>query len=192
MEKQFYLSNIKFIDYEKYYIIFLLVWACGCSPYNLVKKKYPFKHAIATIRIPKDGNESWEVEDGSDETLFLYKDSAIIYLTRSNPYQNSNNIKKLGDSIHVLRFSNLLRLKINNNLGDKNTPEILIPVLPEKYELSGVGVDLLYWKDILIKGISIGYSNVSHEKKVIFDTALKTIHFKKAYLKKWKSHIVSE
>ena len=80
-----------------------------------------------------------------------------------------NNIMDLSDSVFEYRFQNEeLTREVNAILGKQ-----FLAVLPDTFELSGYR-DSLYWKDIKIGKISIGYINVSKEKKKLFDKSLKT------------------
>ena len=50
-------------------------------------------------------------------------------------------------------------------------------IVSDTLELYGINVNGLFWKDIKIGNISIGYNNVSEEEKIIYDKAINT--FKK-------------
>jgi hypothetical protein len=53
-----------------------------------------------------------------------------------------------------------------------------VTVLPDIFELSGMNSKSLFWKDIKIGKVSIGYDNVPKEKKELFDKSLKTLKMK--------------
>jgi hypothetical protein len=53
-----------------------------------------------------------------------------------------------------------------------------VTVLPDTFELSGMNSKSLFWKDIKIGKVSIGYDNVPKEKKELFDKSLKTLKMK--------------
>ena len=73
--------------------------------------------------------------------------------------------------------SDLLYLKgqaVNKELGRE-----VIKTLPDTFELAGRNDKLLYWKDIKIGDLSIGYLNVPQEKKALFDKAIESFRRKK-------------
>ncbi len=111
---------------------------------------------------------TWEKED-----YYIYKDSAYIYISDFDISPNYNNIANLGDSILSYRFQNKeLYREVNNLLGEDR-----FKIVSDTLELYGINVNGLFWKDIKIGNISIGYNNVSEEEKVIYDKAINT--FKK-------------
>jgi hypothetical protein len=106
------------------------------------------------------------------EDIYFYKDSSCIYITDNvTPHFNLQNIKTLGDSISNFRFQhNSLIEELNDFLGRE-----YYKVWPDTLELSGKDGDSLYWKDIKIGDISVGYLKVSEKKKKIFDKSLRTL-----------------
>ena len=62
--------------------------------------------------------------------------------------------------------------EVNNLLGEDR-----FKIVSDTLELYGINVNGLFWKDIKIGNISIGYNNVSEEEKIIYDKAINT--FKK-------------
>ena len=63
---------------------------------------------------------------------------------------------------------------INRALGEE-----VMKIIPDTLELSGIDADSLYWKDIYIDGISIGYLKVPKEKKELYDKCLRTFKMEK-------------
>jgi hypothetical protein len=108
------------------------------------------------------------------ERRYVYNDSSFVYITNFRNTPNYENIKSLGDSVLQLRFQNEeLTKQVNELLGKNN-----IRVLPDTFELSGMNSKSLFWKDIKIGKVSIGYDNVPKEKKELFDKSLKTLRIK--------------
>ena len=100
--------------------------------------------------------------------------SAFIYITNFRETPNYENIKSLGDSVLQFRFQNEELTKDVNKLLGTNK----IIVLPDTLELSGMNRKSLFWKDIKIGEVSIGYDNVPKENKELFDESLKTFKIK--------------
>ena len=108
------------------------------------------------------------------EYQYKYKDSSLIYLTNFDNTPNYENIKSLGDSIANYRFQDEEMTKeINQTLGRE-----AVKALPDTFELSGMDRNSLYWKDIKVGKISIGYQKVPKEKKELFDKVLTTLKMK--------------
>jgi hypothetical protein len=135
--------------------------------------------------------------------FFTYSDSIILYFESSDFSSNIYNIKTFNDSIYRLRFEygagvratnkaiqrnyysreELLLLNLNIDISELDTFDLAdlkmkLPELPDTLELSGLNEKGLYWKDIYINGISIGYDNVPLEKKELFDNCLKNTKIK--------------
>ncbi|MBW6481217.1 MAG: hypothetical protein K0B37_17445 [Bacteroidales bacterium] len=108
------------------------------------------------------------------ERRYVYNDSSFVYITNFMNTPNYENIKSLGDSVLQLRFQNEELTKQVNELLGKNQ----VTVLPDTFELSGMNSKSLFWKDIKIGKVSIGYDNVPKEKKELFDKSLKTLKMK--------------
>ncbi len=100
------------------------------------------------------------------ENQYTYSDSTKIYISDFGcSILNYNNILLLGDIIANKRFESLeLTYKIAKELGNEYKPETLL--------LEGKTVSGLYWKDIRIGYVSIGYVNVPENRKSEFDKAL--------------------
>ena len=125
------------------------------------------------LDIPKRFSRDYWVRGGSElEMIYLYKDSSCIYIGDMRiAFTNYENIKTFGDSISYLRFQdNELYKQFNKETGGEH-----IRIRPDTFELSGKDKDSLYWKDIKIKAISIGYAKVTEDRKEIFDKALTTL-----------------
>ena len=80
----------------------------------------------------------------------------------------------LGDSIFNYRFQDKVLWEVlNENLGTE-----LYPILPDTFELSGKDEDSLYWRDIVVGEISIGYVNVPSSNKTFYDSCLNSYAIK--------------
>ncbi len=121
-----------------------------------VPKGYTFKGYSVTIE---------------SENQYIYNDSSLIYISNFKNTPNYYNIKQLGDSIFKFRFQNEELVSEINQLIAK---EIINP-LPDMFELSGQLKNGLFWKDIKIGQISIGYVNVQAEKVFLFDKTISTL-----------------
>ncbi len=128
------------------------------------------------IKVPKGYNDRNIIIGGNEyEMLTYYPDSSIIYIANTNtPSYNYKNILNLGDSIANYRFQNVEIAKETNQLLGKEA----IKVLSDTFELSGVDSNLLYWKDLKLGELSVGYAKVPKEKKELFDKSLKTLKIK--------------
>ena len=103
----------------------------------------------------------------------MYNDSSYIYISNFHYSPNFENIRNLGDSIFEYRFRNdNLIQEVNQLLGKTE-------VKPKRFELSGQNQKLLYWKDIQINNVSIGYVNVPIEQKELFDKSIESLKIKR-------------
>jgi hypothetical protein len=113
---------------------------------------------------------------------FGYSDSIILYFETNFYSHNWVNVKELNDSIYKFRFEYGLFGKGTNQAIKEGrlSAEFFnnLPELPDTFELSGLNAKGLYWKDIYLNGISVGYDNVPLEKKELFDNCLKSIKMK--------------
>lgn len=147
----------------------------SCSTYKRFETVIyqPFEYTISCyIEIPK-GYEirivrvTWEYE-----YKYIYSDKSWIYISNFESAVNSNykNLRALGDSIFEYRFQNIESAKATNKALGKDVYKIA----PDTMELSGIDSNNLYWKDIKIGELSIGYCGVSNRRKEIYDNALKS------------------
>lgn len=124
------------------------------------------KNTTYSMNIPK-GYKLITLVGGHDELekQYVYSDSAKLYISDfGSSMLNYNNILSLGDRIANKRFEGLeLKAGIAKELGQKYKPETI--TLQGK-TASG------YWKDIRIGYLSLGYVNVTENKKSEFDKAL--------------------
>ena len=100
------------------------------------------------------------------ENQYVYPDSIKVYIS-DFPISilNYNNIHSLGDSIANIRSQSLdLNSKIAKVLGKEYNPETLI--------LEGKTRNGLYWKDVRVGYLSIGYVNVPEIKRLDFEKFL--------------------
>lgn len=127
-----------------------------------------------TLRIPK-GYEEWIITSEHErEQQYYYDDSSFFYISNNQYNANYKNIEMLGDSIFNFRFQDKVLWEVlNENLGTE-----LYPILPDAFELSGKDEDSLYWRDIVVGEISIGYVNVPSSKKTFYDSCLNSYAIK--------------
>ncbi len=126
------------------------------------------------LDVPKDYKLKILSVTVEKEYQYTYNDSSMVYLTNFDNTPNYDNIKSMGDSIANFRFQNEEMTKeINQTLGRE-----VVKALPDTFELSGIDNNSLYWKDIKVGEISIGYQKVPKEKKELFDESLKTLKIK--------------
>ena len=108
--------------------------------------------------VPKEGFENELIISGSHETehRVVYKDSSTIYLTNDEvgSVLNYDNIKKISDK--------------------QQTGKLFVDTL----SLEGQTEEGLYWKEIKLDEISVGYVNVPPDKKERYEQALSTIRRK--------------
>ena len=153
----------------KYFKILYLALLCSCIGSQELTK-VQFKHMSLsskqqvmekyTMKLPK-GFELKKYQAGGEvgeSNEFWYKDSSVIYITDFDNSLNHDNIQS--SDYGSKRFEFKMRDKIK--FGDTLV-------------LSGVTKQNLHWKEILVKDISIGYMNVTQDKKEIFNIALKTL-----------------
>lgn len=125
------------------------------------------KNTTYSMMVPKGYKLTTLVGGHSElEKQYVYLDSTKIYISDfGNSMLNYNNILSLGDSIANKRFEGLeLKAKIAKELGKEYNPETLI--------LQGKTPNGLYWKDVRVGYLSIGYVNVPENRKMEFDKAL--------------------
>lgn len=128
------------------------------------------KNVTYSMVIPKDYRLITLVGGHSElEKQYIYSDSAKVYISDfGNSMLNYSNILSLGDSIANKRFEGLeLKAKIAKELGKEYNPETLT--------LLGKTTDGLYWKDVRVGHLSIGYVNVPENRKSEFDKALASL-----------------
>jgi len=105
------------------------------------------------------------------EKQYSYQDSSKIYITNFVcSMLNYNNVVNLGDSISGVRLKDLELTKIILKEQKKS-------YVPDTLILEGVTKKGLFWKDVRMGSISVGYVNVSGSKKELFEKMLNT--FKK-------------
>ena len=139
-----------------------------------------YQYKQCELKIPK-GYQEWIILGDCDcgscyiQHCYYYFDSTLALYISQNGCLNSNNIKHLGDSIYEFRFQyKALWEDINRAFGEE-----VMKIIPDTLELSGIDADSLYWKDIYIDGISIGYLKVPKEKKELYDKCLRTFKMEK-------------
>lgn len=107
------------------------------------------------------------------ERRFIYPDSSFIYISSFFVSPNYYNIKALGDSIYNYRFQNKILLTELSTMSSNQQK-----LLPDTFELSGISKNGLFWKDIYIGDVSIGYRDVPNKQKVEFDNFLRSLRIK--------------
>lgn len=158
-------------------LILLTALMMSCSANNdLVTIKYKPTEAYPkyTLDVPKGYDLKILSVTVENEQRYTYNDSSVIYLTNFKNTPNYENIKEMGDSVFKYRFQNEAMTKEINQLLGKES----VKVLPDTLELTGIDRNSLYWKDIKVGKISIGYQKVPEEKKELFDNVLKTLKVK--------------
>jgi hypothetical protein len=160
----------------KFKFLFSIMVFLFISSFDFVIVKYESKveKAKYEIEIPSNYVNYFFITGGEAESeyVYFYKDSSCIYITDNIiPFVNCNNIDRLGDSISNFRFqNNELKEELNKTLGKE-----IFKLWPDTLELFGKDENFLYWKDIKIGNISIGYGRVPKENKKTFDESLKTL-----------------
>jgi hypothetical protein len=140
----------------KYIIVFLFV-SCSTTK-NMTHVKYNSYVGNTALKlrmeIPK-GYKQIILERGTDlEKQYWYPDSSVIYITSDLiSYLNNDNIRATGRS------------------GDRD-------FLLDSLTLGGIDKNGLYWKDIKMKKMCVGYVSVPKSKKKQFEDALKSIKIK--------------
>lgn len=156
------------------YIILLSVMVSCVSSQGITAIQYKrqktdesLKNTTYSMMVPKGYKLITLVGGHSElEKQYVYSDSTKIYISDfGNSMLNYNNILSLDDSIANKRFEGLeLKAKIAKELGKEYNPETLI--------LHGKTPHGLYWKDVRVGYLSIGYVNVPENRKMEFDKAL--------------------
>ena len=160
----------------KYLLGVVLILSSCTTSKDLTTVKYSSAQAYPKyyLDVPKGYDFKGYEVTVERERRYVYPDSSFVYITNFKNTPNYENIHNLGDSVLQFRFQNEeLAKNVNELLG---TNEII--VLPDTFELSGTNKKALFWKDIKIGEVSIGYDNVSKEKKKLFDESLKTFRIK--------------
>lgn len=154
------------------YLIGMIMLLTSCTMNKDLKTvKYCLKsHLKYSIDVPKKYEIKVYEVTVEKEVHYVYADSSYIYITNFTHTPNYDNLKSLGDSVLQYRFQNEELTKQVNELLENDK----IMGLPDTFELSGKNNKSLFWKDIKIGGISIGYANVLNEKKELYDKSLKT------------------
>jgi len=143
----------------KFYIVVILLIIVSCKATQESSVSYSTNSIKAKAILPK-GFTKEIIEAGQNtEYRFLYSDSSIIYITdeKGTPTINYKNIDN--DSIAIQK--SFLASMENDTL-----------TLQGKNELGK------YWKNKKLKEISIGYLNVSENRKADFDKAISSIKMK--------------
>lgn len=106
------------------------------------------------------------------EKQYVYSDSSKVYISDfESSLLNYNNIRSLGDSIaNKCSEGTELKIKVAKQLGKEYKSKTVI--------LQGKTANGLYWKDMRIGYLSIGYVNVPENKKNEFDKALASFNTK--------------
>ena len=158
------------------HIIFgLLLLLVSCNT-NIATVSYAYRNLlVCTMNIPK-GYEEWTIMSGCErEQQYSYSDSSFFYISSRRCNANMDNIERLGDSVFNIRFQDKeVCIELNELLGKE-----ICPILPDTFELSGKNSDSLYWRDIVIGDISLGYVNVHSCDKKRYDCCLDSYMIKK-------------
>lgn len=152
-----------------YSIIVLLFFASCMNEYSRItfthyssdsteQNKY-----IYTSKVPKGFTLKTYKADGESgiENQYLYSDSSMLYISDFGSSLNEQNIRNEGYASK--KFEYIMQ-------EGSSTYDTLI--------LSGKNANGLYWKEIVMGNLYIGYLNVNLEKKSAFDNALETFKIK--------------
>lgn len=152
-----------------FFIIFgLLLLFVSCNT-NIATVSYSYRNLpVCTINIPQ-GYEEWTIiSEHEREQQYSYSDSSFFYISNRKCNANADNVERLGDSVFNFRFQDKeVCIELNKLLGKE-----VYPILPDTFELSGKNSDSLYWRDIIIGDISLGYVNVRSCDKKRYDRCL--------------------
>lgn len=139
-----------------YYFILLIILVSCVSQNQIIKKFQPIKcgHKYK-FNVPKGYTYEMRIAgDHEYEQQYYYPDSSVFYVTSSNNTSNYEEIRVQGtyhDRFDALYKGDTLLLKGIDKCG-------------------------LYWKDRLLEsGVTIGYSNVSSNRKNEFDKCVLSI-----------------
>ena len=135
-------------------IFFVVGSLLSCKTNKLLTRiSYPLNDkANLHLSIPK-GYDFFHTKGGAefDTYLYIYSDSSCVYITDGSASgENYNNIKE------EKKMDTLLYAQLEN--------DTLI--------LSGIDKKKLYWKNCFYRSYTIGYKNVTKEKKDIFDKSI--------------------
>ncbi|HAF28302.1 MAG TPA: hypothetical protein DCG75_04560 [Bacteroidales bacterium] len=163
----------------KRYLIYLgiiIFTSCNSVAQTLVKyDTYSNNQSIKVkMKIPSEFDLKRYEVTVEKENQYFYMDSSIIYISNFTNNPNYSNIKQLGDSIANYRFQDE---ELTKSINEQMNKEVVKP-LPDSLVLFGIDENNLFWKDIKIGKISIGYLKVSEDKKELFDKSLKTVKIK--------------
>lgn len=164
---------------KKVIIIYIAILISSCTTQcEFTKTMYsPFKSARCSLYVPSKYRIINFSSMEEKERRYIYLDSSFIYISTFSVSPNYYNIRNRGDSIFNFRFQNKeLAKDLNETLKKKGLKEL--KVLPNTFELSGIDSNNLYWKDIYIGRISIGYKNVPKKWKNKYDKSLQTLQIK--------------
>jgi len=150
---------------RKELIILIIGLICSSCMAQKTIKLINYEHKTGTEKkikylmdVPKEGYKDKLIVSGSHETehRVVYQDSSIIYLTNDEAGSalNYDNIQKISDK--------------------QQTGKLFVDTL----SLEGQTKEGLYWKEVKLDEISIGYVNVPPDKKERYEQALSTIRRK--------------
>ncbi|RFS19409.1 hypothetical protein DVR12_22505 [Chitinophaga silvatica] len=108
---------------------------------------------------------------GEKENEYNYQDLSHIYISEfPSGLANYDNIKSLGDSLARKRFEGIEDYELSKAIAQLQGKEYV----REDMMLEGINSQKLYWKDMRIGFISVGYNNVPASQKDKFDSSLKS------------------
>lgn len=151
----------------KKYSVIIFLFANSCTPDYY--RRIVFTHYSSNVNKQEKIKYSAEIPKGytlkiysaSGETgmenQYLYPDSSMFYISDFGSTINEQNIQNEGYASKKFEYSMQVVGLTNDTLI-----------------LSGRNQSGAYWKEVLIGKVSIGYLNVSKEKKDFFDKAIET------------------
>lgn len=156
------------------FFVFILLSGlfASCTSVKIThKNELPYRTSYSIIAPRYDS--SFSREGGAYHTRFyIYPDSVTLYTSDESYPPNSENIRSLGDSLYKLRFYDV---GFGLNRETKNQEISRFRTLPDTLDLSGMDGNSLYWREIIIDFVSVGYMNVPEAQKEIFDKALNSL-----------------
>lgn len=139
------------------FVVFLLISCSGLKKtsykatiYNKFRDKQEIFHVH--FHLPKGYNLITNMSGSDVENRYIYSDSSVFYIANNVGWVLPNQQNILSSGMHSVLF-------------DSDT-----------FQCEGQVENNLYWKEIKLYDLSLGYINASAERKVFFDYALRDIH----------------
>lgn len=153
-------------------VVSILLISLGCKSQSYKREKFkggePEKNY--TLQVLATQKVNYLVGGHNErEKQFIYPDSSKLYVsTFFCSLLNYDNILKLDNSVSKKRLTDASQFE--SPLASKKTDTLVV---------EGSTANNLYWKDVRIGKISVGYVNVPAEKREEFDKMLLSLRGKK-------------